>query len=76
MRQVEENDRSREIVGSMAALGRSLGFQIVAEYVENKKTRDILLELGCGVFQGFLYSPAVPLEDFLQGVKENLFTDR
>lgn len=76
VRQVEENDRSREIVGSMAALGRNLGFQIVAEYVENKKTRDILLELGCGVFQGFLYSPAVPLEDFLQGVKENLFTDR
>ena len=29
------------------------------------QVRDTLLELGCTVFQGYLYSPAVPLEELL-----------
>lgn len=65
VRQVRENGRSREIVGSIAALGRSLGFQVIAECVETAQVRDTLLELGCTVFQGYLYSPAVPLEELL-----------
>ncbi len=74
VRQVRENERSREIVGSIAALGGSLGFQVIAECVETQEMRDTLLELGCNVFQGYLYSPAVPLEtlldaSFLQGKK-------
>ena len=52
-------------MGSIAALGGSLGFQVIAECVETQEMRDTLLELGCNVFQGYLYSPAVPLETLL-----------
>ena len=63
--QVLENSRSREIIGSITALGNSLGFQVIAEFVESVAIRDALLELGCTMFQGYLYSPAVPLAELL-----------
>lgn len=63
VRQVVKNSRSREIVSSITSLGDSLGFQVIAEYVENENVRDILLELGCKIFQGYLYSPAIPVEE-------------
>lgn len=66
VRQVLENSRSREIVGSITALGDNLGFEVIAEYVENESIRDVLLELGCKVFQGYLYSPAIPVAQMLQ----------
>lgn len=66
VRQALENDRSREIIASIAALGQSLNFQIIAEYVESKKARDMLIGLGCSVFQGYFYSPAIPLADVLR----------
>lgn len=65
VRQAPEYSRSREIIGSITALGENLGFQVVAEYVETQAIRDALLELGCTVFQGYLYSPAIPVERLL-----------
>ena len=69
VRQALDNARSREIIGSIAALGRSLGFQVIAECVEDRAMRDVLMEAGCTVFQGYLYSPAVPLPAFLTYVE-------
>lgn len=66
VRQLPENPRSREIVGSITALGESLGFRVVAEWVESEAIRDCLLRLNCPLFQGYLYSPAVPLDDLIQ----------
>lgn len=66
VRQVLENRRSREIISSIVTLGKGLDFQIIAECVETDAIRDALLELGCTVYQGYLYSPAVPLEEMQQ----------
>lgn len=65
VRQVGKNARCREIISSIVGLGDRLGFQVVAEYVENEEIRDTLLKLGCRHFQGYLYSPALPPEEFL-----------
>lgn len=65
VRQVLANSRSREIISSITVLGSSLGFEVVAEFVENEAIRDALLALGCTVFQGYLYSPAIPVEELL-----------
>lgn len=59
VRQVTKNSRSREIISSIIKLGNRLNFQVVAEYVENEEIRDILHDLGCQYFQGYLYSPAI-----------------
>ncbi len=61
-----ENQRSRKIIESITGLGARLGFGILAECVETEKQRNLLLRLGCRNFQGWLYSPALPLADFFR----------
>ena len=53
----------REIVYSLIELADSLSLSIVAEFVETEEERDILHKMGCNGYQGWLYSPAVPLEE-------------
>ena len=35
VQQLLENERAQEIVSSITGLGRSLGFQVIAEYIQN-----------------------------------------
>lgn len=55
-----DNERSKSIVSSVVQLGRQLNFSVIAEYVETESQRDMLLQMGCNVFQGYLYYRAVP----------------
>lgn len=48
------------IIRAVATLGPSLGLDLVAEGVENIGQRELLLECGCRLGQGFLYAPALP----------------
>ena len=58
-----ENERIQSIVSSIAKLGKDLNFKVIAEYVETQKQRDILLSLGCDIFQGYLYYKDVEIND-------------
>jgi diguanylate cyclase (GGDEF)-like protein/PAS domain S-box-containing protein len=52
------NDVSgRAIIRAIVALSKSLGLNIVAEGVETDAQREFLLENGCEILQGFLFSP-------------------
>ncbi|HSW11530.1 MAG TPA: GGDEF domain-containing protein [Solimonas sp.] len=60
--------RSRKdelIVQATTGLAANLGLQIVAEGVETREQRDILRGFGCNMMQGFLFSPALPLPEFM-----------
>lgn len=63
VRQLPENARCRDIVHSIVALGKDLDFSVIAEYVETEAIQKVLLELGAELFQGYLYSPAIPAEE-------------
>ena len=63
---VLENERYAEIVSSIADLSGHLGFTVLAEYVETAEQRDALKALGCSYFQGYLYAPALPLDEMLE----------
>ncbi len=63
VKQVTENERSRNIIEGIHQLSLSLHYEIIAEYVETEKQKEILEGLGCYIYQGYLYSPAVPLEE-------------
>ena len=55
------------IIRTMLALGQSLDLEVVAEGVETVEQRDALLELGCHLFQGYLFArpgPAALLEQW------------
>ncbi|MDD3354259.1 GGDEF domain-containing phosphodiesterase [Zoogloea sp.] len=52
------------IVRAIIAMAHSLTLEVVAEGVESTLHRDILAEMGCNLFQGYLTSPALPPEEF------------
>lgn len=52
---------SRAIVGGIVHLAGNLGLELVAEGVQTLAQRDVLLELGCGVGQGYLWGLPSPL---------------
>jgi EAL domain-containing protein (putative c-di-GMP-specific phosphodiesterase class I) len=51
------------IVRTIISLGRSLGLVVLAEGVEETAQRDLLVELGCHQFQGYLFSRPRPLPE-------------
>lgn len=65
----QKNPRSMEIVSSIIQLSGSLGFDVVAEFVDNVSLRDMLAKIGCTVYQGWLYSPAVSLDTLMEKLK-------
>lgn len=61
---VLDNPRCTEIIASIIHLSDSLDVQVLAEYVSDLKIREKLEEVGCRLYQGWYYSPAIPLGDF------------
>jgi diguanylate cyclase (GGDEF)-like protein/PAS domain S-box-containing protein len=55
---------SGAIAQTIISLGRAMGLSVIAEGVENEEQRGFLAGLGCHTFQGFLYSPPLPLQQF------------
>jgi EAL domain-containing protein (putative c-di-GMP-specific phosphodiesterase class I) len=56
--------RDAAIVRHSIELGRNLGLRVVAEGVESCEAHERLAAMGCDHGQGFLYSRAVPAEEF------------
>jgi len=56
VRDIHETPTKRKIVRSMVDLCHDLGKQIVAEGIENAQERDVLIELGCDLLQGYLFA--------------------
>ncbi len=63
-----DNERTREIISSIVYLSKSLNFKVLAEYVETKEQKEALEQIGCLLYQGYLFSPAVD-RDSLNSMK-------
>jgi EAL domain-containing protein (putative c-di-GMP-specific phosphodiesterase class I) len=55
--------QDRSIVRAILTMGESLGLRVIAEGVETGVQRDILLELGCNYFQGYLLGRPAPVPE-------------
>lgn len=53
-----------EIIRAIVAMARSLELTVIAEGVELTEQLEFLDRLGCHLYQGYLYSRPVPLEQF------------
>ncbi len=63
---VLHSPKTLEIIKSITNLGNTLGFSVIAEYVETEDMKNVLLEAGCSYLQGYLFSPAIPMGKFIQ----------
>jgi sensor c-di-GMP phosphodiesterase-like protein len=57
--------RNGLLTEAIVGLAAALDLVSIAEGVENGAQADRLLELGCELGQGYLFSPAVPIEQAL-----------
>ncbi|BDI28418.1 hypothetical protein CCAX7_004690 [Capsulimonas corticalis] len=58
-----EDARDQAVVRALIDLAHALGLVVIAEGVENVAQRNTLFDLGCDVMQGFLFSPALSVEE-------------
>ncbi len=63
---IENSDGDRALVKTILAMARTLGLTAVAEHVENPRQEAFLRAFGCDFFQGFLYSAALPADQFAE----------
>ena len=75
---IAEDVNTKQIVYSIIIIAKSLGLKVVAEGVEMLSQKEILDDLGCDIYQGFLFSKPLGKEEFLRVLKENggVFTSR
>lgn len=64
VRDLESNADDRGIAQAIVSMGKSLCLTVVAEGVETKSQLEFLRQQGCDEFQGFLFSKAVPADEF------------
>ncbi len=64
VREVTTCSDDAALTTAIVAMARSLRLGVVAEGVETREQADFLRLLGCHELQGYLFSPALPPEDF------------
>lgn len=60
---IEEDPNALAIAGSIIDLASAMGLSVIAEGVETMRQAELLADLGCQWAQGWLWSPAVSLDD-------------
>ncbi len=65
---VSKKDHS--IVGSVIDLVHNLSMKVVAEGVESRKQYEFLKQIGCDVYQGYMFSKPLDFEDTIEYVDQ------
>ena len=71
LRGAELSADNRAIISAVIAMSHSLGFEVLAEGVENRAALDFLLTKGCDMFQGYFFSRPVNADDFAELVRRS-----
>lgn len=64
IKDVPKNEKDTAIVRAILAMGKSMGYNIVAEGIETIEQNDFLREEGCFEGQGFFYAKPLPKAEF------------
>ena len=67
---VDQRRDSQAICAALVELSRRLGITVLAEGVERREEVDALQTLGCGMFQGYFFSPPLAAAAFAAKAKE------
>jgi EAL domain-containing protein (putative c-di-GMP-specific phosphodiesterase class I) len=59
------NASDTAIAQTIVTLGNSLGLSVIAEGIETEAQRTRLFELGCTLYQGYLFGKPAPIEEIM-----------
>ncbi|WP_458524420.1 putative bifunctional diguanylate cyclase/phosphodiesterase [Onishia taeanensis] len=68
---LEDDPQARKLMACMIEVGHALDLVVTAEGVETQGQADILRSLNCDQAQGFLYTPALPADEYLTWCQAN-----
>lgn len=60
------SERDQSLVAAIVNMSQALGLKTIAEGIEDDATRTMLIRLECDQGQGYLWSPALPGDEFIQ----------
>jgi diguanylate cyclase (GGDEF)-like protein len=60
---LNNNNSEKTIVKTIILMGKEFNLEVIAEGVETKEQFELLKELGCDFFQGYLFAKPCPIED-------------
>jgi len=66
----EDASKPAQLIQTIVSLGRGQGLKVVAEGIETQEQLDFLVQAGCGLGQGYLFSKAVPASEAIGMVTE------
>ena len=71
VKKILQSNTNQKIVESIVKLGKELDVDVIAEYVETQEQVEMLKELGCKRYQGYLFSKPVSIEECIKCLKEH-----
>ena len=71
---IEQDPRALAMVRAILEVTRGMHITAVAEGVENQEQANLLRQVGGGLVQGYFFSKALPIEDFLTYAQEATIT--
>jgi EAL domain-containing protein (putative c-di-GMP-specific phosphodiesterase class I) len=60
------------IVQAILSLGSAMGLSVMAEGVETEEQREYLAALGCDLYQGYLFSPPVAINELEKFIRDGV----
>ena len=69
LRETDRDERSRKVLQSIVKMAAQLGMETITEGVETKEQVDMLVSMGCRMFQGFYFARPVPVSEFEEMAK-------
>lgn len=69
IKDININPSSSAIARSIIAMAHELDLKVVAEGIETREQKDVLIEAGCDYGQGFLFSEPLPLPAFMTHIQ-------
>ncbi len=65
VRNIGTKSTDAAIIQTIIGMAKNLGMEVIAEGVETQAQRDFLEGAGCRLYQGYLFSQPVPLDEFV-----------
>ena len=64
LRNIQDQTRTTTILRNMVNMMTELGLPSIVEGVETQEQFDLLSQIGCSYFQGYLFARPIPVEEF------------
>ena len=71
IKELSQYKHAEEMVDTILHVAKIFNLTVVAEGVETEEQKQFLIEHGCEIFQGYLYSKPISKTDFEQFYLEN-----